>query len=263
MLRPALGIVHRHARVLLVDHALQGLFQRNIAGQGEDVGTRHHDLAHQNVLQIEGVMNHLLLRPPQNSQPAAGGDDQLQLFRRLHPDLAHLVGAENFQNRLAGGGHEAQKRRGDGHEDVHRSGDQERNLFGALQGDGLGNDFAQNHDQVGDDDEGRGDGDTMGVERRVRQRSKQRLQHVGQRGFTEPAQSQAGDGHAELHCAEDVVEFLMKLLNGARANAVRCDHLLNSGFADTDQRELGSHKESIGCDQQNHHHDAQQGKSNH
>ena len=103
-------------------------------------------------------MDQLLLRGRQHSQPAAGGDDQLQLLRRVHAAFAHLLHAEGSQDDPGGRGHEREEWRGDGHEKIHRSGDRQRHPLGALQGNRLGNHFAEDDDQVGDQYEGYDDG---------------------------------------------------------------------------------------------------------
>ncbi len=55
----------------------------------------------------------------------------------------------------------------------------------------------------------------------------------------------------------------MEFLDGARANAMRRDHLLQSGLANADQGEFGGHEERVCRDEQNHHYDAQHNESNH
>ncbi len=85
----------------------------------------------------------------------------------------------------------------------------------------------------------------------------------GHGGFADPAQSEAGDGDAKLHGVENVVELLMKLLDGARADAVGRNHLLQPRLADADQSEFGGHEERVCRDEQNHCYDAQHNESNH
>ncbi len=142
-------------------------------------------------------------------------------------------------------------------------GDRESDLLGALQCDGLGNDFAEDHDQIGDQDEGNDDGNPMRVKLRMGQRAEQGFQHVSHGSFADPAQGQAGNRHSELDRIEDVVELLMELLDGARADAVRRNHLLQSRLADAHQSEFSGHEERVRCDQQNHGYDAQQSEGNH
>jgi hypothetical protein len=60
-----------------------------------------------------------------------------------------------------------------------------------------------------------------------------------------------------------MVELLVELLDGARADAVRRDHLLQAGFADADQGELGGHEEGVCRDEQDDRYDSQHNESNH
>ena len=103
----------------------------------------------------------------------------------------------------------------------------------------------------------------MRVELRVRQWTEQRLQHVGDGGFADPAQGEAGDSDAELHGVEDMIELLMEFLDGARADAMRGDHLLQPRFAHADQSEFSGHEERVCRDEQDHRYDAQHDESNH
>ena len=82
-------------------------------------------------------------------------------------------------------------------------------------------------------------------------------------GFADPAESQAGERDAELHGGDEVVELLMELLDGARADAVRSQQLLEPGLADADHGEFGGDKKCVRCDQQDHCHDPQHNESNH
>ena len=181
----------------------------------------------------------------------------------MHAAFAHLLHAEGPQGDPGGSGHESQERRGKGHEEIHRSGDRQRHPLGALQGNRLGNHLAEDDNHIGDQHEGNNDGDTVRVEPGVRQGQEQRFQNAGHGGLADPAQSQAGHRDAELHGVEDVVELLMELLDGARADAVRRYHLLQSRFAHVHQCEFSGHEERVCRDQQDHHHDAQHNESNH
>ena len=103
----------------------------------------------------------------------------------------------------------------------------------------------------------------MRVKSRVRQRQEQRLQHVRYRRFADPAQRQAANGHSKLHGIEDMVELLMELLDGARADAMRRNHLLQSRLAHAHQSEFSGHEERVCRDQQDHCYDAQHDEGNH
>jgi len=74
----------------------------------------------------------------------------------------------------------------------------------------------------------------VGVEMRVRQASEKRFDEAGHGGFADPAESQATKSDAELDGCNEVIQLLMKFLDGARADAVGGDELLKAGFADAD-----------------------------
>ena len=194
-------------------------------------------------------MDQLLLRGRQHSQPAAGGDHQLQLLRRVHAAFAYLLHAKRFQGNAGRSGHESEEWRGNGHEEIHRSGDRQRYPLGTLQCDGFGNHLTKDDHQIGDQDEGYDDGDPVRVELRVRQWAEQGFQNAGHGSLADPAQGQAGHRDAELHGVEDVVELLMELVDGAGAQAVRRDHLLQSRFAHIDECEFSGHEERVCRDQ--------------
>ena len=263
VLRPALRIVNRNSRVLLVDDTLQRFLERQIAGHGKDIRPGNHDLAHGNVLQIEGAQDQLSFRRAQYPQSAAGGDDQLQLFRRVHAGLADLSHAEGFQHDARGGRHERQKRRGQRHEEIHRPGNGQRNALRPLQRNRLGNHFSQDDDHVGHQHKGQNNSDRMRVKVRVRQAGKQRLDHVSDRGFADPAECEAGDGDAELHGIEDVIELLVEFLDGAGADALRRDHLLHARLAHAHQGKFGGDEERVCRDRQDHRYDAEDNEGNH
>src|ERR1019366_574302 len=111
--------------------------------------------------------------------------------------------------------------------------------------------------------EGNHDGDTVRVEPGVGQQKEQRFQNAGHRGLADPAQGQTGHRDAELHGVKDMVELLMKLLDGTLAQAVRRYHLLQSRLAHVHQSEFGGHEKRVCRDQQHHHHNAQHNESNH
>src|SRR5581483_19489 len=52
------------------------------------------------------------------------------------------------------------------------------------------------------------------------------------------------------HGVEDFVEVLVQALDGARADAAGVNELLDASVAHADQRELGRHKECVGCDEE-------------
>ena len=103
----------------------------------------------------------------------------------------------------------------------------------------------------------------MGKDVRVRQTSEDRLQDSGEGGFADPAKSEAGDRDAKLNGVKNVVELLMKLLDGASPDSVGGDKLLQTRLADAHQSEFGGHEKRVSRDEQNHCYDAQHNESNH
>src|SRR5579884_3607194 len=103
----------------------------------------------------------------------------------------------------------------------------------------------------------------MRINLRVRKTDEERLQHASHRGFTDPAQSEAGEGHPELHCVDELIELLVQLLYGTRAHTPRRYQLLDLGFAQADQGEFGGDKKRIRRDDQDDRHEAQHDEGNH
>ena len=60
-------VVHRHARVHVLDDLRAGLLDRHVRRQREDALARSHDLAHRNVVEFNGAVNQRLLKTRQNS----------------------------------------------------------------------------------------------------------------------------------------------------------------------------------------------------
>ena len=76
--------------------------------------------------------------------------------------------AKEAQDQAAGAAHKEQDGAGEGEERLHGRGDGEGDLLGALQGQSLRDEFAEDHVHVGDQAEGDGDGDGVGVDGGVR-----------------------------------------------------------------------------------------------
>ncbi len=86
---------------------------------------------------------------------------------------------------------------------------------------------------------------------------------MGDGGFADPAQGQAADGDAELHGVQDLIQLLMELLDGARTNTMRGDHLVQPGLAHAHQGEFGGHEERVCRDEQDDRYDPQHNEGNH
>ena len=117
--------------------------------------------------------------------------------------------------------------------------------------------------QAGDQRKRHRHGDGMSVEGRVGHAADPDLEQSGQNRLAQPAQRQAGDGDPELHAVYDAAELLVKFEDGAGADAVGGDQLLDAGFAHGHQRELGCGEEGIGRHQEQDDEHPQQHVCNH
>ena len=155
------------------------------------------------------------------------------------------------------------KRPGQGEENFHGRGDGQGDLLSALQRQGLGNQFAQDHVQAGDQDEGDHDGDAVGIKAGVRNLAEKLLHHVGEERFTHPAQGEAYYRDSQLDAVDYFVEVAVQFLDDAGADAAGFDELLDAGFADAHQGEFGRGKERVGCDQEQDQKHPEQHEGNH
>ena len=70
---------------------------------------------------------------------------------------------------------------------------------------------------------------------------------LGQYRLADPTQCQRRDGDAELRAGYDPIEVLQRGLNDLRASIAFGDHLLELAAAGGNERELGSHEETVQC----------------
>ena len=181
----------------------------------------------------------------------------------MHGAVADLVGSKGAQHKTGNAAHADSQRAGDGQEDIHGRSDGESDALGPLQRERLWHQFAEDHMQAGDRNEGDGDGDGVSVEGSVGNAADPGLKQAGQNRLAQPAQSQAGNGDAELHSVDDAGELLVELEDDACAGAMRFDELLDTGFADANQREFSRGEESIHRHQQQDDEHPQQHGCNH
>ena len=107
MFRPALRIVNRDAGVLPFHHAVQGFIEHEIGRQGKNIGTGHHDFADGDVIQLNRIVDHFLLRLGDLPELAAGGDDELKFVRGVNGAApAGFMGAESAQDKASGTAHD-------------------------------------------------------------------------------------------------------------------------------------------------------------
>ena len=107
------------------------------------------------------------------------------------------------------------------------------------------------------------DGDGVRVDGGVGDASDPALEQSRQNRLAQPAQGQAGDGDSELHAVYYAAELLVEFEDGAGADAVGFDQLLDARFADADQRELGCGEEGIDRHQEQYNEHPQQHGCNH
>ncbi len=260
---PLAGFVDGDAGVLLFDDAGGGLLEGHVGGEGEDVAAGGHDLAHGDVVELDGAVDDLFLKDGQQAHAAGRGGDELQFFGRVDGAFAAQWGAEEVEHDGRGGVHQLHDGAGDADEDVHGPGDGEGDAFGALEGEGFGDEFAEEDFEVGDEREGDDDRDGVGVEDGVGWKRVERVRgesedDLGDGGFADPAEGETGDGDAELDCGEELVDGVLEFEGGAGAGTAEGDELLDAGLADADEGELRSHEEAAGQDEEGHHDQAEE-----
>ena len=81
---------------------------------------------------------------------------------------------------------------------------------------------------------------------------------MGDCRLTYPAECKTGQSDSELDGRQEVVQVLLEALYGACANTPCVDELLDARVTDTDNGELGSHKEGVERHQQNNHQNAKE-----
>ena len=237
-----------------------------VGRQRKNIGARHHHFADRDAVEFDGAVNHLFLKLGNLAELAAGGHDEFEFVGRVNgAAAAGGLCAEQPQNQAAGAAHEEQDGARKGEEGLHGRGDGEGDLLGALQGQSLRDQFAQDHVHVGDQAEGDGDRDGVGVDGRVRNfvDEPHAFHQAGDHGFADPAEGQADHGDAQLNAVYDFVEVLVEALHDARADASRCNELLDAGIAHAHQGEFGCREEGIGRHQEKDQKDPEQHKGDH
>ena len=139
-------------------------------------------------------------------------------------------------------------------EDVHGPGDGDGDLIGALQGQGFGHQLTEQHIEVGDEREGQGDGDDVGVEMPMAEAAERLLDEAGDGGLSQPSQGEAAEGDSELHRGQEVAHVFLQAADDAGTGFALGDELLDARLADADEGELRRHKEAV---RQNQEHDGE------
>ena len=210
--------------MLLLDDAGAGALDGHVGGEGEDLAAGRHDLADGDVVELDGAVDDLFLEGGKEAHAAGGGGDELEFFGRVDGAFAAEGSAEEAEDERGGAVHEADGGAGHADEDVHGPGDGEGDALGALEGEGFGDEFAEQDFEVGDDGEGEDDRDGVRVEDGVRREDaepeRRRVEEdLGDGGLAEPAEGEGGEGDAELDGGEEVVDVVLELEGGAGAGA--------------------------------------------
>src|SRR5256885_41664 len=184
--RAALRVIDGNARVLLLDYPSQGFLQGEVAGKGKNIRAGHHDFAHRNVFQFEGLVNHFFLKGRNLTELAASRHKQLELIGRMDGTLANLARAEYTKHDAGGPAHDKKEGAADGEENIHRAGDGQGDLFGTLQGERFRDQFAEDHVQERDQSEGNYYGDAVGIKCGVWNASYRTFDHAGQQRLAHP-----------------------------------------------------------------------------
>ena len=107
------------------------------------------------------------------------------------------------------------------------------------------------------------DGDEVGVEGGVGKVLKPLFEEAGDDGLADPAEGEAAEGDAELDGGEKFVEVLLKTADGTCSEDFLGDELLDAGFADADEGELGGDKEAVGEDEERYGDGAKEEEAGH
>ncbi|OMP13004.1 hypothetical protein COLO4_02447 [Corchorus olitorius] len=131
-------------------------------------------------------------------------------------------------------------------EEVQRHRRPQREQVGLADRPGLGRQLADHDVQVGDDEEGREEGDAVDhLGAADADGAEQGFEQFGEGRLADPAQAQGGQGDAELAGGEVGVELVVHLLEDAPAPAVLLGDGLHAGGAQLDHGELGGDEEAV------------------
>ena len=142
-------------------------------------------------------------------------------------------------------------------------GNGQSNALRPLQRNRFRNHLSQDDDHVGHQYERQDDRDGMGIKAGIGESDEERFQHVSDGRLADPAKREAGDGNAELHGIENMIELLMEFLDGAGADAMSGNHLLDARLAHAHQGKFSGDEERVRRNQQDHRYDAEDDKGNH
>src|SRR2546423_9638384 len=105
--------------MLFLHNLAQSLIQRHISRERKDIWPRYHDFSYRDVVQFEGVMDHLLLSRRNLAKLAAGSDNEFQFIRRVNGAMPQLAGAKKAQHGPGRTAHEEKDGPSQSEENIH------------------------------------------------------------------------------------------------------------------------------------------------
>ena len=213
------GIVDGDAGVLFFDDTRAGLLDGHIRGQREDLAAGSHDLANDDVVELDGAVDDLLLKDGEKPHATGSSGDELELFGRVDAAFAAERSTEEPEDEGGRRVHEPDDGRGDADEDIHGPGNGEGDALGSLKREGLGDKLAEEDFEVGNEREGDDDGEGMRVDRWRGEEDVQPVpgetqKDVGDGGLADPAEGKGGEGDSELHGGKKFIDGVLELEDG-------------------------------------------------
>jgi hypothetical protein len=220
---------HGHARVQVLAEQSQDLVGRGAHVEAEHVGARHHHLAHDGVLELEHLVDHLALGAVDHALARADVHQRAQL---LLADLGLARRPLRARDPQGQGGEPAERpanRRNDRREPCHRPAHPRREDSRVLDRDGHGEHFPEDAEQKRHAPDG--DGEPGASEKLARDGR-------GKRGGGDVHH---GDSHEERD--EQLVRLLEKRSQGIVLRPLLLGQLLEAGSAEGEVGRFGARQE--------------------
>jgi hypothetical protein len=214
--------------------------QRHARRERDYVRARDHDLARPPLLQLEDRLEHVLLAGVQNAPASGLLDDDPQLL--LGVGLLGLGGGRHAEEPDHGVGRSVENvdaRQKEVVEELHEGGDEQRGSLGPGDSYALGCKLSEDHVQEGYRPEGCGEGYDVGAALRYAQRLQERLEDMGEGGFSYPPEPQRGDRDAKLAHREVGVQPPGGVLYQTRRRPPFLDKAVHLGGPDLHEPEFG------------------------
>ena len=162
---PRCGIIDGHARVLFVGDSVKGLVERDSPGREKMSGRGHHDLADEDVFEVEGALDDLLLRGLQQPMRrlaetmsfSSSGECTPPSRTWRAPKALRTSATRSVMTAKSGAARVMKTSMGPATASATAS--------VRCRAIGFGNDLTQDHVHVGDQDESEHDAESVGVER--------------------------------------------------------------------------------------------------